>query len=217
MRDKQKCDSGKAILSRREVLTHAAGVIVAGLAAAHTGKPVQAAVPRRRTRTGKPRRFMRVAAGQIGPILEGAKKEETVDRLIDLLEEAARLDVDLVNFPECALSTFFPRLVMSLDEAKEKYFEKTMPNPSVQALFDRAKELKIGFNLGYAELDGDNHYNTTILVAKDGRIIGKYRKTHIPGSVNPPRKGWPHLEKRYFLPGDTGFKVWKAFNSYVVI
>ncbi|MFC2113118.1 nitrilase-related carbon-nitrogen hydrolase [Bacteroidota bacterium] len=160
--------------------------------------------------------MIRVAAGQIGPIYESARKEETVERLIVLLEEAASIDVDLVNFPECALSTFFPRLVMPLEEAKSKYFEKSMPNPTVQPLFDRAKELKIGFNIGYAELDGDKHYNTMILVNKEGKIIGKYRKTHIPGSVDPPPKPqWPHLEKRYFMPGDTGFKVWNAFDGYV--
>jgi len=37
-------------------------------------------------------------------------------------------------------------------EAVEKYFEKTMPTPVVQPLFDEAKKLGIGFYLGYARM-----------------------------------------------------------------
>jgi predicted amidohydrolase len=89
-----------------------------------------------------------------------------------------------------------------------------MPNPSVQPLFDRAKALGIGFALGYAELDGDAHYNSYILVGKDGQIIGKYRKSHIGGTVEPDStRSHQYFEKRYFLFGDTGFPVWSAFNG----
>lgn len=160
-------------------------------------------------------RKIRVAAAQVGPIYENAEKAETVERLIKLMKEAGRQKVELVTFPECSLSTFFPRLVLD-KEATLKSFEASMPNSSVQPLFDTAKELGVGFALGYAELDGNKQYNTMILVEKDGSIIGKYRKTHIPGTVDPvPGEKWPHLERRYFEKGDTGFKVWKAFNSYV--
>lgn len=160
-------------------------------------------------------RRLHVAAAQLGPIYKDDTREEVLERLIALMDEAARRNVELVCYPECAITTFFPRYLLNWDEV-EKYFEKSMPNPSVQPLFDRAKELGIGFHLGYSELDGDKHYNSSILVDQVGRIIGKYRKSHIPGTSEPvPGQKFQHLERRYFLEGDTGFKVWDAFKGKI--
>ena len=37
-------------------------------------------------------------------------------------------------------------------------------------------------SFGYAELTPDGHrFNTSILVDRDGKIVGKYRKVHLPG------------------------------------
>jgi len=160
-------------------------------------------------------RLIHVAAAQVGPIYENEARSETVERLIRLLEESSRRNVDLVCYPECALTTFFPRMLLK-DAELEKYFESSMPNPTVQPLFDAAERLGIGFCLGYAESDGGKNYNTSILVDKSGTIVGKYRKSHIPGTSEPvPSQRFQHLERRYFLPGDTGFKVWDAFGGRV--
>lgn len=164
-------------------------------------------------------RLIHVGAAQLGPIYKEESRENIVERLIILLEEANRRNVELVCYPECALSPYFPRWLLDWDEI-DRYFERSMPNPSIQPLFDRAKELKIGFHLGYSELDGNKHYNTSILVGKDGNIIGKYRKSHIPGTYEPRPERQSHpldldLERRYYLEGDTGFKVWPAFGGYI--
>ena len=58
----------------------------------------------------------------------------------------------MVVFPELALTTFFPRYWMTEKEAIDRYFEKSMPGPETQILFDTAKKLNIGFYLGYAEV-----------------------------------------------------------------
>ena len=34
----------------------------------------------------------------------------------------------------------------------DAFFEKEMPSPATQPLFDEAAKLGVGFNLGYAEL-----------------------------------------------------------------
>ena len=54
--------------------------------------------------------------------------------------------------------------------------------------------------LTYAELTSDNHrFNTSILVDRAGRIVGKYRKVHLPGHAEyDPQRSFQHLEKRYF-------------------
>jgi hypothetical protein len=74
-------------------------------------------------------------------------------------------------------------------------------------LFRAARRTGIHFVLPYAERENDSYYNSAVFVAPDGVILGKYRKTHIPGWVEPRWEGLNILEKRYFSPGDLGFPV----------
>ena len=91
-----------------------------------------------------------------------------------------------------------------------------MPGPETQRLFDSAMSFGIGFCLGYAELTPDGHrYNTQILVERDGSIVGKYRKVHLPGHEEyEPWREFQHLERRYF-EGGSDFPTWNAFDGVV--
>ena len=60
--------------------------------------------------------------------------------------EAAAARGTLIVFPKIA--TFFPRWLV--EGALDHYFERGMPNPAVQPLFDRARALGVGFYVGYA-------------------------------------------------------------------
>ncbi|MEW1821215.1 N-carbamoyl-D-amino-acid hydrolase [Arthrobacter sp. NPDC080031] len=150
-----------------------------------------------------------IAIAQVGGIGKDETRTEVVERLIGLLEQAAKRQAALVVFPELTLTTFFPRYWFDSETEAESYFEASMPNADVQPLFDRAKELGIGFYLGYAErTESGQRFNASILVDRSGEIIGKYRKVHLPGHKdfveNQPNQ---HLEKRYFEVGDLGFGV----------
>ena len=121
-------------------------------------------------------------------------------------------------FPELALTTFFPRWFMDDQAQIDAFFEREMPGPETQPLFDEAKRLGLAFSLGYAELTGDGEgtrrFNSSILVDKQGRIVGKYRKIHLPGHAeNEPWRAFQHLEKRYFETGDLGFPVFDALGG----
>lgn len=165
-------------------------------------------------------RRLNAAVAQLGPIHLADSRAAVVKRLLALLREAHGRGARFVVFPELALTTFFPRWWMTDQDEIDRFFEREMPNAEIRPLFDLAKELGIGFYLGYAELTQERgqmrHYNTSILVERDGRIVGRYRKIHLPGhSEHLPKAPFQHLEKRYFDVGNEGFKVWRACDAVV--
>ncbi len=157
-----------------------------------------------------------VAAAQMGPVARTDTREEVVERLITMLRAAHHRGAELVVFPELALTTFFPRWVIDDVVELDGYFETHMPGPTTQPLFDEAKRLGVGFQLGYAEITPDGHrYNTAILVERDGTIVNRYRKVHVPGHEEAePWRAFQHLERRYFEPGP-GFTVHEAFGGVI--
>jgi predicted amidohydrolase len=165
-------------------------------------------------------RFLNLAAGQLGPIARDEPRSSVVKRLVALLHDARSRGCELIVFPEMALTTFFPRWYIADWDEVDQFFETSMPSQETQPLFDAAAKLGIGFYLGYCELareDGKIHrYNSAVLVERDGRIVGKYRKIHVPGSaVNNPTLPYQHLEQLYFENGNLGFDVWDAFGGKV--
>ena len=162
-------------------------------------------------------RIITVGAAQLGPIQKEDTRASVVDRLIALLRQARTHGCDLVVFPELALTTFFPRWFVDDITEADHWYETSMPSPETQPLFDEARRLSIGFSLGYAELTPDGHrFNTQILVEKDGSVVAKYHKVHIPGHEhNEPDRPFQHAERYYFEPSMEGFGVWKAFDARI--
>jgi N-carbamoyl-D-amino-acid hydrolase len=159
-----------------------------------------------------------VAGAQTGPVARDETRTQVVRRLIDLMRQAHARGARVVVFPELVLTTFFPRYWMEDQAEVDSWFEQEMPGPETRPLFDEAANLGIGFYLGYAELvrQGDRmrRFNTSILVNAEGRIIGRYRKVHLPGHRDHiPAAPFQHLEKKYFEPGDLGFPVWREFGA----
>lgn len=168
------------------------------------------------------KRLVHIGAAQLGPIAKDESRAAVVERLIALLRQGAAVGCELVVFPELGLTTFFPRWFTEDIAGHDHYYETSMPGPETQPLFDVAKELGVGFALGYAELteadaDGVVHrYNTTVLVERDGSVVGKFRKVHIPGHEgDEPWRPFQHLERRYFEESSEGFPVWRCFDSII--
>ena len=164
-------------------------------------------------------RHLRVASAQLGPIHLQDDRQAVVRRLCAMLREAHGMGAKFVVFPELAFTTFFPRWWME-DQAEvdRKYFEATVPSAETAPLFEEAKKLGIGFYIGYAELENRKgkmrRFNTAILVAPDGSMVGKYRKIHLPGHADhKPQARFQHLEKKYFEVGDLGFRVWRYLDT----
>lgn len=164
------------------------------------------------------KRQIRIAAAQLGAIHLADTRPAVVKRLVALLEESASMGAKFVVFPELAFTTFFPRYwYEDQAEVDRRFFEPAMPSPETQPLFDAATRLGIGFSIGYAELAEEGgrtrRYNSSILVAPDGAIVGKYRKIHLPGHAEHKKDAaFQHLEKKYFEVGDLGFRTFRFMD-----
>lgn len=158
-------------------------------------------------------RYVKVAAAQMGPINEGTSRAEVVERMVALMDEGIKEDVEILAYPELCLTPYFPKRIR---DDSDQFFETEMPSKVVAPLFEKAREARIAFHLGYAEREGGRSYNTAVLVDEDGTIFEKYRKTHLPGVTKPD--GYAKVyEPYYFAHGDTGFKVFDAKKAKIGI
>jgi len=121
-------------------------------------------------------RHLVIAAAQMGPIARTESRAGVVRRMIDLMRQAKALGAEVVAYPEAALTAFFPHWFTEDEDEVDTWFEREMPGPDTQALFDEARRLGVGFHLGYCELDMSSgrkrRFNSSILVEASGRIIG---------------------------------------------
>ncbi|KAK1762693.1 carbon-nitrogen hydrolase [Phialemonium atrogriseum] len=164
-------------------------------------------------------RLIKVAAAQIGAVHRTTPRSETMQRMLRLLDSAASMGAQIIVFPETAFTTFFPRYLFEDQEEMESYFEDDAGGSSiaesknVKPLFDRARELGVDIWVGYGERTPEGrHFNTAVYYSgRSGEVLNKYRKTHVPGFVDPPFPGAEvHLEKRYFETGDLGFPAFRV-------
>ncbi len=159
-----------------------------------------------------------IAAAQMGPIARSESRAQVVERLIAMMRQAKAMGAEVVAYPEAALTAFFPHWWTEDEAEVDAWFEREMPGPHTLPLFEEARRLGLGFQLGYCELDFSagrkRRFNSSILVNANGRIIGKYRKIHLPGHADHrPDTPFQNLEKRYFEVGDLGFGAWHAYGG----
>lgn len=81
-----------------------------------------------------------------------------------------------------------------------EYAKPAAENDAVRMGKRLAKELGVVLPISFYEKDCNNLYNSIACIDADGKLLGIYRKTHIPDDHY-------YQEKFYFTPGDTGFQV----------
>ncbi len=112
-----------------------------------------------------------------------------------LIREAAGKGAEIIATQELFVGTYF---CQTEDETNFALAEP-IPGPTSQKLCELAKELGVELTASLFEKRAPGLYhNTSIMIDPTGKIIGKYRKMHIP---DDPR----FYEKYYFTPGDLGF------------
>jgi N-carbamoylputrescine amidase len=148
-------------------------------------------------------RAVTIAAGQVGPGITMDLKRN-VKKLNDLLKEAGDKGVNILSFVETCVAPFFPP---TLSPDYERFFLE-FPNEFLNPLFETAKRYEMVLILPFAEKDGIDYYNSSVIADADGTILGKYRKVTLPSVFPSPEKGGTGTyEKLYFKPGNLGFPV----------
>ncbi|KAL1903343.1 hypothetical protein Sste5346_000629 [Sporothrix stenoceras] len=161
-------------------------------------------------------RSLRIAAAQMGSTHYADPREKTIGRMLALLDGAVAKGAQVVMFPETAFGTFFPRHLISDPVELDSFFEHgdIITQPQTKPLFDRAREHKAHICVGYAEkTDAGEAFNACVFYdGQSGALLSKYRKIHLPGDVEPfaDPDALNQLEKRYFRPGDLGFKAFRV-------
>lgn len=115
-----------------------------------------------------------------------------------MIRRAAGAGAQVVLPPELFQGHYFCK---TQDEAN---FDRAWPadtHPCVLAMQDLAAELGVVIPVSIFERDGPEFYNSLVMIDADGSNLGTYRKSHIPD-------GPGYMEKFYFRPGNTGFRVW---------
>lgn len=114
-----------------------------------------------------------------------------------LVREAAANDSKIILLPELFETDYF------CQEQLEENFQlasSVEENPAVKHFSKIAGELKVVLPVSFFERSGNAFYNSLAILDADGKLLGVYRKSHIPD-------GPGYQEKYYFNPGDTGFQV----------
>jgi len=143
------------------------------------------------------RRTITVAAIQTS---YGHDMKANIAKTEGFVREAAKRGADVILPSELFQGIYFPT------RQDPKWFATAYPateHPCVLALKALAKELKVVIPISFFEKDGPRYYNSVAVADADGRVLGVYRKSHIPD-------GPGYQEKYYFRPGDTGFKAWNT-------
>lgn len=124
-------------------------------------------------------------------------REQSIEKAEKFVRQAASQGAKLVLLPELFETKYF------CQERCYEHYELALPteeNPAVKRFSEVSKELGLVIPVSFYERSGNVLYNS-IAMLDCGKLLGVYRKTHIPDDHF-------YQEKFYFTPGNTGFKVW---------
>ncbi len=129
-------------------------------------------------------------------------RKRMIDKHLDLIEEAAGKDVQVLCLQELFYGPYF------CAEQKTRWYElveRVPDGPTIKLMQDQAKKFGIVLVVPIYEEDMTGvFYNTAAVIDADGSYLGKYRKHHIPHC----EPGF--WEKFYFKPGNLGYPVFET-------
>jgi N-carbamoylputrescine amidase len=125
---------------------------------------------------------------------------ENLDKAIELVRQAAAQGAKIVCLQELFRTVYF----CQVEDHKYFQFAEEIPGTTTDRLGKLAEELDLVIIASLFERRAAGLYhNTAVVIDADGKLLGKYRKMHIPDDPL-------FYEKFYFAPGDLGFHSWKT-------
>ena len=125
---------------------------------------------------------------------------ENLKKTLALVATAAKQGAKIICTQELFRSQYF---CQSEDHGNFKLAE-SIPGPSTKAFQALAKKHRVVIVGSLFEKRASGLYhNTAVIIDADGKLLGVYRKMHIPDDPL-------FYEKFYFTPGDTGFRAWQT-------
>jgi N-carbamoylputrescine amidase len=125
----------------------------------------------------------------------GEDRGKNLDASLAGIREAAARGAKLVLLQELHLTPYF------CQQEDTRYFDlaEPIPGPTSERLAAAAREHGVVIVASLFERRAAGLYhNTAVVLERDGRLAGRYRKMHIPDDPG-------YYEKFYFTPGDLGF------------
>ena len=129
-----------------------------------------------------------------------ANPAENLKKTLELTAQAAKKGAKIICTQELFRSQYF------CQSEDHDYFKlaEPIPGPSTVAFQKLARKHKVVIIASLFEKRSSGLYhNTAVIIDADGKLLGIYRKMHIPDDPL-------FYEKFYFTPGDTGFKAWQT-------
>jgi agmatine deiminase len=123
-----------------------------------------------------------------------------MEKTVKNIEEAAKKGAQIVCLQELYRTVYFPQ--KEKDDVKS--WAESIPGESTNLLSGLAKKHKIVVIAPLFEKSKEGKfYNTAVIISSDGKILGSYRKVHIPYD--------PYFyEKDYFEAGNTKYQVFET-------
>jgi len=125
---------------------------------------------------------------------------ENLDRAEHMVRGAAGKGAQVILLQELFETPYFCK------DHLASHFELARPlagNPVLERFQALARDLQVALPYSFFERAHNAYFNSLAMIDADGRVLGVYRKSHIP-------EGPGYHEKYYFSPGDTGFRVWRT-------
>lgn len=136
---------------------------------------------------------------RIGLIQMACTKDVRVNvkKAVSLIRKASAKGARIVCLQELFNTLYF----CNVEDSKNFDFAEPIPGPTIKALSEAARSTKTVVIAPIFEKETSGvYYNSLAVIDADGKVLGKYRKMHIPDDPG-------FYEKFYFVPGDLGFKV----------
>lgn len=145
---------------------------------------------------------MRIAGIQISA---GPDTERTIQRSVEMAEVAADKGAGIICYPELFLTPWFPKkedkglFSLAMDASSE----------TIKRFCDASQRTKAVFIVPFFESLKGKYFNSAAVI-DCGRLVGIYRKLHIPSLLL-------YREQFYFSPGDQGLPVFETSQGTIGI